>query len=300
MDRSSFPLSWEQVRWRSRRCAVSDLRFVTLRRGEVVEEIALSDIASIDIERSRLQKLIGAGTVVLRSARGNRLSVRLPFVFRPRRTALLLNLLIGDIRGLPPDETVASFPFPAIWRIPGNTRVQVAMIFPVILATTAVAVLIGLSGHQMHIAYAANDAIRPNGHERDRAQIVAFMESDVMPFARRALEPVVGKGNVTCHTCHGEAAEQRGWKMPAVRALPEPAVREIAIAAGADSQIRNALHGYLAEGDNQRIAAHMRGVVLPGMARLLHRPVYDFAQSYEYNSQRNALGCYHCHMVTAT
>jgi hypothetical protein len=62
--------------------------------------------------------------------------------------------------------------------------------------------------------------------------------------------------------------------------------------------VRNALHGYLAQGDNLAIAAHMRGVVTPGMASLLRRPVYDFAQTYEYNRSRAAFGCYHCHMVS--
>ena len=41
----------------------------------------------------------------------------------------------------------------------------------------------------------------------------------------------------------------------------------------------------------------MREVVVPGMSRLLHRPPYDFTQSYEYNRSRRALGCYHCHQV---
>jgi hypothetical protein len=85
--------------------------------------------------------------------------------------------------------------------------------------------------------------------------------------------------------------------MPAVRALPEPHVREMA-APGSDSQVRNALHGYLAEGDNSAVAARMRGVVTPGMAALLRRPAYDFAQTYEYNRARAAFGCYHCHLVS--
>jgi hypothetical protein len=41
----------------------------------------------------------------------------------------------------------------------------------------------------------------------------------------------------------------------------------------------------------------MRQVVMPGMARLLHRPPYDFTRSYEYNRTRAAFGCYHCHRV---
>jgi hypothetical protein len=44
----------------------------------------------------------------------------------------------------------------------------------------------------------------------------------------------------------------------------------------------------------------MRGVVIPGMAALLRRPAYDFAQTYEYNRSRAAFGCYHCHLVSTS
>ena len=64
-----------------------------------------------------------------------------------------------------------------------------------------------------------------------------------------------------------------------------------------DPQMRNAVYGYLAEEDNQSIAAYMRQVVMPGMAKLMHRPAYDFARSYGYNRSHAAVGCYHCHLV---
>jgi len=41
----------------------------------------------------------------------------------------------------------------------------------------------------------------------------------------------------------------------------------------------------------------MRQVVMPGMARLMHRPAYDFVKSYGYNRSVAAIGCYHCHLV---
>jgi hypothetical protein len=169
----------------------------------------------------------------------------------------------------------------------------------VLLLVTVVVIVIGLSGHAVPVGYPPDDAVRPGGVKRSEPAIRAFMESEVMPWARTALEPVVGRGNVTCETCHGGDAGERRYAMPAVRALPEPAVRHWAEAAGSDSQMRNALHGYLAEGDNLAIAAHMRRVVTPGMAALLRRPAYDFAQTYEFNRSRAAFGCYHCHMVAA-
>ena len=64
-----------------------------------------------------------------------------------------------------------------------------------------------------------------------------------------------------------------------------------------DPQMRNAIYGYLAESDNQARAGYMRDVVLPGMARLLHRPPYDFTLPYKFNRERDAFGCYHCHRI---
>jgi len=149
--------------------------------------------------------------------------------------------------------------------------------------------------------YPADDAIAPAGVKRDQQSIERFMESTVMPWARQALAPIVGGADrVTCATCHGPMAEARSWRMPAVAALPRPLVRELGwenYSQGMDPQLRNAIYGYVAESDNQAKAAYMREVVMPGMARLLHRPAYDFTQPYDYNRARQAFGCYHCHRV---
>lgn len=135
----------------------------------------------------------------------------------------------------------------------------------------------------------------------DREEIVAFMEHEVMPFARGALGPLVGgPDRVTCATCHGDDAEAHDWRMPAVRALPDPDLQSAGMeryASLVDSQMRNAVYGYLTEDGKQHRAAYMRGEILPGMARLLGRPPYDFTQSYRYNRARGAFGCYHCHLV---
>jgi hypothetical protein len=107
-------------------------------------------------------------------------------------------------------------------------------------------------------------------------------------------------GQVTCQTCHGRFPEARGWQMPGVARLPQPdmAVRGWeTYSSGMDAQTRNAIYGYVAEADNQTTAAYMRRVVMPGMARLLHRPAYDFTKPYDYNRTRLAFGCYHCHQV---
>jgi hypothetical protein len=189
---------------------------------------------------------------------------------------------------------------------PGTPSILGAYRAAAVAATIVLALIAGLVGLARHsslppVVYAFDDSIVPHGSRRSTEEIFAFMERDVMPFARETLGPLVGGAdNVTCETCHGADARQRNWKMPGVRALPEPELRLAGLERASswlDPQMRNAVYGYLAEEDKQSIAAYMRQVVMPGMARLMHRPAYDFAQSYGYNRSRAAVGCYHCHLV---
>jgi hypothetical protein len=296
MAPSAFPLPFEQIRWRTRRFALSDFRLVALNGSTILREIAIHDIAGVDVEPSLGERLTGIGTLVVRSSRHGDRDVRLPRLRAVRRQALKLDLLVAEARGLPPSDAVAGLPISSMWPVPGSLRLHAIVAGPVMVLLTLVVIGIGLSGHTVPVEYPADDAVRPGGVRRPRAEIIAFMEHEVMPWARDALAPIVGRNQVTCETCHGVDAADRGWAMPAVRALPEPDVRAME-AVGSDAQMRNALHGYLAEGDNQAAAAYMRGVIVPGMAALLRRPAYDFAQRYEYNRSRAAFGCYHCHQV---
>jgi hypothetical protein len=109
-----------------------------------------------------------------------------------------------------------------------------------------------------------------------------------------------GSHRITCETCHGRNAVARDWVMPAVAALPRPAVKNAGwehYGGAMDAQMRNAIYGYGAESDKQAKAAYMREIVMPGMAQLLHRPAYDFTRPYAFNRTRQAFGCYHCHRV---
>jgi hypothetical protein len=183
-------------------------------------------------------------------------------------------------------------------RTPG-TREALTGIALVFLSIAAV--VVGLPGKTPAISYADDDAIYPRGVKRSRAEIVRFMQTAVMPWARRALAPIVGSPEkVTCNTCHGPNAEADGWRMPAVTALPRPVVREAGwenFGGAIDAQMRNAFYGYSAEPGKTSRAGYMREFVMPGMAALLHRPAYDFTRTYEYNRERFAFGCYHCHRV---
>lgn len=122
-----------------------------------------------------------------------------------------------------------------------------------------------------------------------------------MPWARATLGRIKGgPERVSCETCHGSHPEARDWQMPAVAALPEPDVRDSGweqYGGPMDAQLRNAIYGYRAESENQTRAGYMRETVMPGMARLLHRPPYDFTKPYDFNRSHLAFGCYHCHMV---
>ncbi len=123
-----------------------------------------------------------------------------------------------------------------------------------------------------------------------------------MPWARVTLGRLKGGADrVTCETCHG--AQRRRARLADAAVSRRCRSPTCGIAAGRsttaniDAQMRNAIYGYLAESDKQAKAAYMREIVMPGMARLLHRPAYDFTRTYEYNRSRRSLGCYHCHRV---
>src|SRR5688572_9657070 len=224
-----FPLPWEQVWLRTRRYAVTDFRVVTLRRGRVTGEIALHDVASITVARHALTRATSLGTLVVTSARSGDPALRIARVVNVRQAALRLNLLLGDIRGIPPGDNLEQLPMPSIWRVPTAQPLRIVFLGPALLLLTLAIVVLGLNARSVPVAYGPDDPVRPNGIKKSRAEIEAFMEHEVMPFARYALEPVVGKGNVRCETCHGDNGRDRNWAMPAVSALPEPTVRRVAV-----------------------------------------------------------------------
>ncbi|MGH9140517.1 MAG: hypothetical protein ACRD2I_05175, partial [Vicinamibacterales bacterium] len=220
-------------------------------------------------------------------------------VRRGAQLAALLELIAGDPRAPRDADAVRAAlawePTPPALELRG----ALAGFIGVVIAIVALAA--ALHGTSAAVTYAADEALTPNGEKRSQADIIRFMESQVMPWARVTLGRLKGgPDRVTCETCHGAHAEARQWRMPAVAALPQPNIRDRGweiYHSNIDAQMRNAIYGYLAESDNQAKAAYMREIVVPGMSGLLHRPAYDFTQSYEYNRSRHALGCYHCHQV---
>jgi hypothetical protein len=301
---------WERVFWSSSPAssalhfgceyALSDLRVVVRRRGRVVQEIALDDIAAVRLEQNWCQRLAATSTVRIRSRRAGRV-VTLRNIHHGPQLALILQLLATDRVGALLDaEFVATALGPGA---PHLLRPNQGLLAIATLAFVLIFVVVGVARHDTlaPVTYGADDPIAPGGHRRSTSEITAFMKGEVMPFARRALAPVVGGADhVKCETCHGDDAEARHWRMPGVRALPEPEVRWAGMEHAGfwlDPQMRNAVYGYLAEEGKLPTAAYMRGVVMPGMAKVMHRPPYDFTKSYGYNRAHVAVGCYHCHLV---
>jgi hypothetical protein len=308
----SIPLAWERLLWSGRsslrlgaraRYFLTDFRLVR-QAGTTLDEIALHDITEVVHRQSRLDRLIGTSTLVVCSRDRRATPLVLHHVRRGAALAALLDLLSGESA---PRLDAAAVRAALTWGPPRAVRPTVPSVGPALAVGLVVLAVFGLvvalHGHDTPPpSYAEDDAISPGGVKRDRADIVRFMKETIMPWARVTLGPITGGvDRVTCESCHGRAPTTVAWRMPAVAALPQPDVKDRGweIYGGPmDAQMRNAIYGYLAEPDKQTKAAYMREVVLPGMARLLHRPAYDFTRPYAYNRSRGAFGCYHCHNVT--
>ena len=306
---SEIPLPWERVLWSGRplhlgarlrreRYVLTDFRLIRA-AGAAFDELVLHDIGDVQRVESRLDRLLGTSTLAIHSKRRGAAPIVLTGLRRGAPLAALLELLSGDPHAPTDADSIhaalAWNPHPPASPYRGATSAIVAVLLAI------AGIVVGLHGKAAPIAYAADDAIEPDGVKKSRQDIVAFMETEVMPWARTALAPIAGGATrVTCGTCHGGQAEAHGWQMPSVAALPLPDVRDRGweiYNGDLDAQMRNAIYGYVAQSENQKKAAYMREVIVPGMARLLHRPPYDFTRTYDYNRSRHALGCYHCHRV---
>ncbi|MBI4476405.1 MAG: hypothetical protein HY654_04480 [Acidobacteria bacterium] len=308
MPSDAFP--WEHVIWRGKpgflapadvkraRYTLTDFRLLIIHPARRDADLTFDEMQILEWRRSRVQRALARADLVVRGSLAREplrladLSCRACLMvveqILARNPAVWLEPALEDVflRRLEP-----AVPSPA----------PTLALMPPLVILTMLLIAIGIKGNDFSITYPADDAVMPGGHKRPAAEIVAFMESEVMPFAREALGPIVGgTDRVRCETCHGRDGRARGWKMPGVIALPEPHVRSAGLERRpdkTDAWLRNAIYADLAEDQNQPIARHMRSVVMPGMARLLHRPAYDFTKSYRYNRSRFALGCYHCHRV---
>ena len=300
------PLPWERLLWSRRgllppweRYVLTDFRLVRLGRRRA-DELAIQDIADVHHHETWIDRVLGSSTVVVHSKNRRRTPLELPHVRQGAQLAALLDLTTAEpVAGWDEQSVRAALKWKPRTPVAGYREAALSVIT---LALSVFVVAVSLHGKAAAVVYPNDDAIYPNGEKRDRAAIVRFMETEVMPWARTTFGPIKGgRDRVTCETCHGVEAQTRDWKMPAVARLPQPNVTERGwelYSSAMDAQMRNAIYGYNADTDKQHKAAYMREVVMPGMARLLHRPAYDFTRPYEYNRTHFAFGCYHCHRVS--
>ncbi len=306
------PLPWERLIWSGRpgiaaklgsgrrdlRYCLTDLRLVVVRRSGA-DEIVLHDIGEVEHVQRPIDRIARRSTLIVHARTARRPPLVLHGIRRGGHLAALIEILAGDpLAVMDSDSARAALEWtPRIETGVGTEPLAAAAVM--LLAAVGAAVL--LHHRPPPVAYAADDAIYPGGVKRDRDAIVRMMREKVMPWARLTLAPIVGGADrVSCETCHGRQPQSRDWQMPAVAALPEPAVRARGwerYSAGMDAQMRNAIYGYAADPAKQQRATYMRDIVLPGMARLLGRPSYDFTRPYDYNRSKRAFGCYHCHKV---
>jgi hypothetical protein len=306
-----IPLPWERVLWSGRpvfpwlaheRWVLTDLRLVRL-AGPDVDELLLHDIGEIHRTESRLGKVTGTSTLRVHARDGRRPPMVLRRVRRGQQLAALLEWLSGELgeRGSVLDAEAVAAAMAWTPQQSSNRSWEAAVgLAAVIVAVFGI--VIGLHGKSdPPLPRAPDDPIFADGYKRTRTEIVRYMEDEIMPWARVTLGPLKGGGHrITCETCHGRNPDSRDWRMPAVAALPQPEVKGGGweqYGGPMDAQMRNAIYGYLADSDKQTRAAYMREFVMPGMARLLRRPPYDFTRPYAYNRSRHAFGCYHCHLV---
>ena len=285
---------FERRLWTGRRYFLTDLRIAV-----PPHELALDDVGDVLRTQTPFQRAVGMSTIDVRPKDPRLANVVLRNVRRGAQLAALIELLATDRAArLDLDAATAMM----AWEPRVSTRGKRETLTGIaVIVVSLVAVAIGLHGRTPPIAYSHDDAIYPSGQKRNHDDIVRFMKTEVMPWARKALAPIVGSAdNVSCETCHGAHPDKDNWQMPAVAALPRPVVREAGwenYGGPMDAQMRNAIYGYSAEPAKAQRAGYMREVVMPGMARLLHRPAYDFTRPYEYNREQFAFGCYHCHRV---
>src|SRR5258708_3539862 len=138
-------------------------------------------IAEMQRTESAADRVLGTSTIVAHRSGGGAPLI-LTAVRRGGQLAALLELLAGDPRAPREADAVRSA---LAWepRQPAlDLRAALAGFVGVLIAIFAVA--IGLHGKTAAATYAADDALAPNGEKRSEADIIQFMEADVMPWAR--------------------------------------------------------------------------------------------------------------------
>ncbi len=174
-------LSWERILWKARPLAtprvtyaLTDLR-VFASRGGRVSEIALQDIGEVEHCRSRIDRLIGTSTVIVRSRDGRRPAVSFHHVRHGAQLAALVELLAGDPQA---SLDAAAVEAALAWEPADGRGARGAVAVFVAAVIGVFAVTVGLqSSSPRPVRFAADDAISPGGLKRSDREITAYMES---------------------------------------------------------------------------------------------------------------------------
>src|SRR5262249_20195460 len=182
-------LPWERLLWSSRpwqlrarvggeRYFLTDFRLLRLTR-DAQHEVALDDISDIQ-QRSetRIDRIFGTSTIAVHATGCNE-PMLLQSIRRGPQLAALLELLAGDPRA-PRDADAVQAALAWEPRQPALDLRSALGGFVAVLAAIF-AVVIGLHGKTVTATFADDDAISPNGEKRDEAEIIRFMETEVMP-----------------------------------------------------------------------------------------------------------------------
>src|SRR5215813_11818095 len=192
-------LPWERLLWSSRpwqlrarvggeRYFLTDFRLLRL-TSDTLTEVALDDISDIQRTETTVEHILGTSTIAVHAACCDR-PLLLRSVRRGSQLAALLELLAGDPRA-PRDADAVQAALAWEPRQPAfDLRSALGGLIAVLAAIFAVA--IGLHGKTVTATFADDDAISPNGEKRDEAEIIRFMETEVMPWARAALGRLKG------------------------------------------------------------------------------------------------------------
>ena len=227
-----IPLPWERLLWSGRPApafargicyALTDFRIVAARRPATRRDRAPRHRRHSPT-RNALDRLAGASThrSFSRATRRGRRSC-CASVRRGAQLAALLDLLVGQPQSSLDADSVAA-------ALAWEPRRTVERTRRGVVGTRRQRrdrcrggrrpARRGRAGH----ATRPTIAICPGGQARPHAESSAFMEADVMPWARAALAPITGGADrVTCETCHGD--ERRGARIgrcPAWRRCRSP------------------------------------------------------------------------------
>ena len=207
------------------RYLLTDFRLLRTARDGLAE-LALDDIGEIQRTESPLDRLLGTSTIAV----------------HPRRDGAPLRLTGGPPRARssprcsncsPAIRARRAMPTPSRAALAWEPRTPSLDLRGALAGFVGVLIAIVARRDRPARHHRRGHATRPTMRWRRtarsaaQAEIIAFMETEVMPWARATLGPSQGRrGSRHLRDLPRRRSPTRGWRMPAVAALPQPDVRD--------------------------------------------------------------------------